>query len=142
MLRFRMARFSRLPTTTADCRISGNVVAIVVAGLAKAAMVGGGSGGGGGRIFMIVGSTALADDSRPGQEVVFLIFLLLFLLLITPANDRTIFNNVIGPESEFTTISKTIRGCFDYFELKRSALPTGMCNSEKTVFRNLNDTPY
>jgi hypothetical protein len=138
MLRLRVARFSRL--TTADCRISGNVVAVVVTRLAKAAMVGGG-GGGGGRIFMIVGSSALADDSRPGQEVVFLIFLLLFLLLITPANnDRTIFSKAIGPDPEFTTFSKKFRGCFDNFELKRSALP--MCNSEKTVFRNLNDTSY
>jgi hypothetical protein len=90
MLRFRVAWFSRLPTT-ADCRISGNVIAVVVTRLAKTAMVGGGGGGGGGRIFVIVGSTALADNSRPGQEVVFLIFLLLLLLLIAPAIMREQF---------------------------------------------------
>jgi hypothetical protein len=129
MLRFRMSRL-----TTADCRISGNVVAVVVTRLAKTAMVGGGGGGGGGRrIFVIVGSTALADDSRPGQEVVFLIFLLLLLLLFTPANGRKIFSNVVDPE--FTAFSKNVRGCLDNFELKRSAL--AVCNSEKPVFRNL-----
>jgi hypothetical protein len=105
MLRFRVAGFSRL-TTAADCRISGNVVAVVISRLANPAMVGGG-GGGGGRIFVIVGSTALADDSRPGQKVVFLIFLLLFLLLITPAiMIGRIFSNLIGPEPNSQLLSK------------------------------------